>query len=189
MILDTRKVLLWDLGGQERWRSLQQSYLKSANVVLLAFNLSDPASWARSALYVEENIRVPFVIVGLRGSGDDCSIALEKCRNLALEKMTLDHQLLACLSVRPEDSSSLQKLRSLLMDRAFALSPEIVMLRSGIPKEMHMVCTREAWMAYLEHDMLPNDSTIRRNLMRPISKTFESILERYRRPQPTCSYF
>lgn len=62
-------LLLWDLGGQERFRFIQGEYIKAANAAFVFFDLTRPASQIQIPEWVEMYRKftspdVPIVLVG-----------------------------------------------------------------------------------------------------------------------------
>ncbi|MFX1329910.1 MAG: Rab family GTPase [Promethearchaeota archaeon] len=65
----TAKLTLWDIGGQDRFKSLQQSFYKGTQGAIVVFDLSRDQTYPKMKEWVSDmnqiiKIKVPIVIIG-----------------------------------------------------------------------------------------------------------------------------
>ncbi len=65
------KLLLWDIGGQERWKSIRPTYLTGADGAIIAFDLTRQRTFEEIPRWIEDlrtycltDEKVPYVLVG-----------------------------------------------------------------------------------------------------------------------------
>eukprot|EP00341_Mesodinium_pulex_P014745 CAMPEP_0116892430 /NCGR_PEP_ID=MMETSP0467-20121206/2653_1 /TAXON_ID=283647 /ORGANISM="Mesodinium pulex, Strain SPMC105" /LENGTH=141 /DNA_ID=CAMNT_0004561551 /DNA_START=164 /DNA_END=586 /DNA_ORIENTATION=+ len=80
------KVCIWDTAGEEKFKSVTESYFKGSNVAIVVFAIDDRASFNKCGFWVDaiKNIEkdVKLVIVGNK-SDLQRAIELDECENLA----------------------------------------------------------------------------------------------------------
>jgi len=87
--------MIWDIGGQERFRDLRKKYAEGANVAFLVYNITDRNSFLNikqwKADLDEFTGSIPFILIGNKMDlGSKRQISLEEGKKLASEIRALD---------------------------------------------------------------------------------------------------
>lgn len=66
---DSAKLTIWDIGGQERYKFLHESFFEKTNGALIVFDLTRPSTFNEIDNWVKElreyaGDRVPFIVLG-----------------------------------------------------------------------------------------------------------------------------
>ncbi len=93
--IDNQKIQikLWDTAGQERYKALTQNYFRSAEGVLLAFDVTNEESFKNLKEWISsikvnmesKNIFLPLIIIGNKIDKDDREIEKEEAEKFASE--------------------------------------------------------------------------------------------------------
>ena len=84
------KLIIFDTAGQERFKSLAQSYVKKADGILMVYDISEREtfqsveSWMESAEYMNDNL--PIILIGNKSDlNDDRQVSYEEGKKKAEE--------------------------------------------------------------------------------------------------------
>ena len=81
---DAAKLTIWDIGGQEKYKFLHESFYEKANGALIVFDLSRPETSNEINKWIEEvkkfaGEKVPFILIGNKlDLIQDIGISIEK---------------------------------------------------------------------------------------------------------------
>ncbi|MHA1132562.1 MAG: Rab family GTPase [Candidatus Helarchaeota archaeon] len=84
-------LIIWDIGGQEKYRILRESYLRGASGALLVYDVTQPASFHNIYEWAEEAERfcgekIPMLLLGNKVDlADQRKVTLEEGNKLAEE--------------------------------------------------------------------------------------------------------
>jgi len=87
--------MIWDIGGQEKFRNLRQKYAEGADVAFLVYNITDQTSFLNilnwKADLTEFTGGIPFILIGTKADlGSKRQISQAEGKKLASEIGALD---------------------------------------------------------------------------------------------------
>ncbi len=110
---------LWDLGGQERFRFLQSSYVRGARAGIVFFDTSNPVSIYQIKEWVNlfRNNNTASIPIVLGGTKFDCvpSGEFEPVRKVAMESVA-EHGLACFIPTSAKDGTNVEELMNPIVD-------------------------------------------------------------------------
>lgn len=63
------QLMLWDIGGSEKWRNVQNMFYKGSNGIILVYDVTRPATFLNITHYLQDmeeavQQKIPFILIG-----------------------------------------------------------------------------------------------------------------------------